>query len=102
MVSYKLSNRATADLVRIWLRGLREYGLEQADKYYNTLFDRLELAENLFLYQAVDDIHEGYRRSPCGVDAIYYRFENDIVEIMSIIGQQDTERLKGSEPMPAS
>ena len=93
MGSYKLSNEAEADLERIWLRGLREYGLEQADKYYNTLFDRFEeLAENPFLYQAVDDIREGYRRSPCGVDAIYYRFENDIVEIMNIIGQQDTEK----------
>ncbi|MEW8500979.1 MAG: type II toxin-antitoxin system RelE/ParE family toxin [Candidatus Thiodiazotropha taylori] len=92
MGSYKRSNKATADLERIWLHGLREYGLEQADKYYNTLFDRFEeLAENPFLYQAVDDICGGYRRSPCGVDAIYYRFENDIVEIMSIIGQQDTE-----------
>ncbi|MCG8038839.1 MAG: type II toxin-antitoxin system RelE/ParE family toxin [Candidatus Thiodiazotropha taylori] len=92
MGSYKLSNKAITDLERIWLRGLREYGLEQADNYYNTLFDRFEeLAENPFLYQAVDDICGGYRRSPCGVDAIYYRFENDIVEIMSIIGQQDTE-----------
>ena len=93
MGSYKLSNEAEADLERIWLRGLRKYGLEQADKYYNTLFDRFEeLAENPFLYQAVDNIREGYRRSPCGVDAIYYRFENDIVEIMNIIGQQDTEK----------
>ena len=93
MGSYKLSNEAEADLERIWLRGLREYGLEQADKYYNTLFDRSEeLAENPLLYQAVDNIREGYRRSPCGVDAIYYRFENDIVEIMNIIGQQDTEK----------
>ena len=92
MGTYKLSNEAEADLERIWLRDLREYGLEQADKYYNTLFDRFEeLAENPLLYQAVGDIREGYRRSPCGVDAIYYRFENDIVEIMSIIGQQDTE-----------
>jgi toxin ParE1/3/4 len=41
------------------------------------------------LYQAVDDIRPGYRRSVCGVDSIYYRAVDDIVEIMRILGQQD-------------
>jgi toxin ParE1/3/4 len=43
------------------------------------------------LYQAVDDIREGYRRSVCGVDSIYYRVDGDIVEIMAILGQQDVD-----------
>jgi len=55
-------------------------------------FERFELlAEQPYLYQAVDDIREGYRRSVCGVDSIYYRVDGDTVEIMSIIGQQDLE-----------
>jgi toxin ParE1/3/4 len=92
MGTYKLSEDAEADLERIWLRGLKEYGLEQADKYYDAFFERFEeLAENPYLYQAVDDIREGYRRSPCGVDSIYYRIDGDTVEIMSIIGRQDIE-----------
>jgi len=89
---YKLSNEAEADLDRIWLRGLKEYGLEQADKYYNALFDRFEeLADNPYLYQLVDDIRQSYRRSPCGVDTIYYRINGGCVEIMNIIGRQDIE-----------
>jgi toxin ParE1/3/4 len=43
------------------------------------------------LYPAVDDISEGYRRSVCGVDSIYYRIEGETVEIMAIIGRQDLE-----------
>jgi toxin ParE1/3/4 len=43
------------------------------------------------LYPAVDDIREGYRRSVCGVDSIYYRIEGETVEIMAIIGRQDVE-----------
>jgi toxin ParE1/3/4 len=55
MGTYKLSKDAEADLNRIWLHGLRNYGLEQADNYYNALFDRFEeLAENPYLYQSVD------------------------------------------------
>lgn len=92
MGTYRLSKDAEVDLERIWLRGLKEFGPEQADRYYSALFERFEkLAENPYLYQAVDDLREGYRRSPCGVDAIYYRVVGETVEIMSIIGRQDAE-----------
>ena len=92
MGTYRLSEHAKEDLRRIYRRGLREYGEAQADEYYNALFDRFEqIAEQPFLYPAVDDIREGYRRSVCGVDSIYYRIAGDTVEIMAIIGRQDVE-----------
>ncbi len=90
MGSYKLSEVAKADLRRIYRRGLREHGEAQADRYYNALFDRFEqLAQQPLLYQAVDDIREGYRRSVCGVDSIFYRVDGETVEIMAIIGHQN-------------
>ena len=92
MGTYRLSENAREDLRRIYRRGLREYGEAQADEYYNALFDRFEeIAEQPFLYPAVDDIREGYRRSVCGVDSIYYRIEGETVEIIAIIGRQDVE-----------
>lgn len=48
-----------------------------------------ELAEAPYMYQAVDQIRNGYRRSVCGVDSIYYRLNDDMVEIMRVIGRQD-------------
>jgi len=92
MATYRLSENAREDLRRIYRRGLREYGEAQADEYYNALFERFEeIAEQPFLYPALDDIREGYRRSVCGVDSIYYRIEGGTVEIMAIIGRQDVE-----------
>jgi toxin ParE1/3/4 len=92
MGNYKLSEDAKADLIRIHQRGVHEYGETQADKYYAAFFDRFEqLAEQPYLYQAVDYIREGYRRSVCGVDSIYYRVAGDTVEIMNILGRQDTD-----------
>jgi toxin ParE1/3/4 len=92
MGTYRLTENAKEDLRRIYRRGLREYGEAQADDYYNALFDRFEqIAEQPLLYPAVDDIREGYRRSVCGVDSIYYRIEGETVEIMAIIGRQDVE-----------
>lgn len=93
MGNYRLTIDAKADLKRIYRRGLREHGEVQADKYYNAFFDRFEqLAQQPLLYQAVDDIREGYRRCVCGVDSIYYRLDGETVEIMAIIGQQDINK----------
>jgi toxin ParE1/3/4 len=91
METYRLTKDAQDDLHRIWLRGLQEYGEEQADKYFMAFFERFEqIGEQPYLYPAVDYIREGYRRSVCGVDSIYYRVKGDVVEIMNIIGRQDT------------
>ena len=92
MGNYRLSENAKADLTRIYRRGLREHGEVQADKYYNAFFDRFEqLAEQPLLYPLVNEIREGYRRSVCGLDSIYYRVHEETVEIMAIIGQQELE-----------
>jgi toxin ParE1/3/4 len=90
VASYRISEDAKADLNRIYRRGVRDHGEAQADRYFDAFFQRFEhLARQPSLYQAVDDIRPGYRRSVCGVDSIYYRVVDDIVEIMRILGQQD-------------
>ncbi len=92
MGSYRLSENAKLDLKRIYIRGLRLYGEIQADRYFNEFFERFEqIAEQPLLHPTVDEIRSGYRRSVCGVDSIYYRISSGYsVEIMAIIGQQDT------------
>ena len=90
MPSYKLSNDAKMDLAYIYWRGVNEFGEVQADIYLQSLLSRFEeIAEAPSQYQAVDHIREGYRRSVCGVDSIYYRIDNDTVEVMRILGRQD-------------
>jgi toxin ParE1/3/4 len=92
MGSYKITDDAQADLDRIWRRGLKEWDEAQADKYYNAFFDRFELlAEQPYLYPTADYIREGYRKSVCGVDTIYYRVVGETVEIMNVLGRQDRD-----------
>jgi len=92
MGTYRLSEAAKADLIRIYQRGLQEFGEVQADAYFNAFFERFELlADQPLAYPAVDNIRVGYRRSVCGADSIYYRVRGDIVEILAIIGQQDLD-----------
>ena len=92
MGKYRLTTKAEADLIRIHQWGVRTHGEARADAYYFAFFDHFdELAEQPLLYPAVDDIREGYRRSVCGVDSVYYRIAGDTVEIVAIIGQQDID-----------
>jgi len=94
MIKYKLSNEAKEDLIRIHQYGIKRFGVNQADKYFNSLFDHFEIiAKRPLSFEAVDFIKPGYRRCVCGVDSIYFRMSDDSVEIMTIIGRQDLNQL---------
>lgn len=92
MANYKLSIAAKNDLVRIYRYGLNQFGEAVADKYYNELFDHFEqIAEQPFSYASVQELKEGYRRSVCGVESIFYKVDKEGVEIMRILGRQDSQ-----------
>jgi toxin ParE1/3/4 len=54
-------------------------------------FERI--AENPLSFESVDFIKPRYRRCVCGVDSIFYKMTEDVVEIMTIIGRQDLNQL---------
>ncbi len=94
MSNYRLSYVAKEDLIQIHQFGVKRFGVTQADKYFETFFEYLDLiAKQPFTFESVDFIKPGYRRCVCSSDSIYYRVENDIVEIMTIIGRQDLSNL---------
>ena len=91
MANYKLSENAIADLRHIYWHGLAEFGESEADTYYDNLFDYFDrIAQNPYMYVAVPDVKKDYRRCVCGVDNIYYRIRDGKIEIMRILGAQDT------------
>lgn len=93
MGSYRLSKKAGQDLARILDYGIDRFGLEQALAYYDAMQGRLdEIAKNPLRYPAVNHIHKGYRRSVCGSHSIYYRVDNQVVEIMRLINREDIRK----------
>lgn len=94
MCKYKLSNVAKEDLIRIHHYGVKQFGLKQADKYFDSFFVHFELiAKNPQSFESVDFIKPGYRRCVCGVDSIFYKINGDEIEIMAIFGRQDLNQL---------
>jgi toxin ParE1/3/4 len=94
MAKYRLSNAAKEDLIRIHHYGVENFGMTQTDKYFDSFFEYFELiAQRPFSFESVDHIKKGYRRCVCGIDSIYYKINNEIVEIMAIIGRQDINNI---------
>ena len=94
MASYRLSLRADEDLSRVYEYGLIHFGQDRADRYYDGLIERLEaIAVRPRLWPAVDHIRLGYRRSVYGRHSIYYRIDSDVIMIVRILGQQDSQQL---------
>lgn len=94
MADYKLSNTAREDLIRIHQFGVYQFGERQADLYIDSFFEHFELiAQRPYAFESVDFIRVGYRRCICGSDSIFYKIEEGTVEIMTIIGRQDTNKI---------
>tara|TARA_Y100000031_G_scaffold9988_1_gene10767 strand:+ start:36 stop:323 length:288 start_codon:yes stop_codon:yes gene_type:complete len=91
---YRLSNEAKEDLIRIHHYEVEDFGMVQADKYFNSFFNCFDIiSQRPFSFEAVDHVTKGYRRCVCGADSIYYRINNNIIEIMAIRGRQDLRNI---------
>ncbi|MFI8605165.1 type II toxin-antitoxin system RelE/ParE family toxin [Cellulophaga baltica] len=94
MTDYKLSNVAKEDLIRIHRYGVKKFGMAQADKYFDSFFEYFNIiAQSPYSFESVDFIKKGYKRCVCGSDSIYYKINENIVEIMAIVGKQDFKNI---------
>lgn len=90
MASYRLSKRADEDYESIYLFGLLNFGLIQADAYADGLEERFEqIASQPDLYPAIDHVKSGCRLSVYESHSIYYRVEQTGVLIVRILRNQD-------------
>lgn len=94
MAEYRLSHEASKDLIRIHHYGVEQFGISHADKYFDTLFEYFDIiAKRPFSFESVEFIKPGYRRCVCGTDSIFYKINDNGVDIMAIIGKQDLNNL---------
>jgi len=89
-MNFKLTKEAEFDLIKIHHFGIYRFGETQADRYYYSFFEQFDaICKTPYTFPKVDHIRTGYRRCVCGVDSIYFRILDDIIEITAIIGRQD-------------
>ena len=91
MGTYRLSEQADADLIRIHQWRVRHHGEAQADAWGFGLIDQFQaIADHPLSYPKVDELRQGYRRCVFNQrDSIYLRMVGEAVEIMAIVSHQD-------------
>ena len=89
MAKYRLSSEAKNDLIRIHHYGVEKFGMTQADKYFESFFEYFDIiAKRPYSFESVEYIRKEYRRCVCGKDSIYFKINDDTIEIMAIVGRQ--------------
>ncbi len=89
MCKYRISEKAVADLERIWIYTFENWSVNQADRYYNLIIDEIKfIAENFMSGKSMEHIRRGYRVSKVKSHLIFYRkFDDNQIEVIRILHQ---------------
>lgn len=84
--SFVISKKAIADLEAIWLYTVEKWSIEQADRYYNLIFEEINyLCKNNNAGKSMEHVRKGYRASKVKSHFIFYRTLNNTIEIIRIL-----------------
>lgn len=94
MAEYRLAPAAERDLERIWVYTQQQWGIEQANRYLDTLTAAFAgLAQSPATAPACDHIRPSYRRSPVERHWVYFRITAyGIAIIRVLLGRMDAPR----------
>ena len=96
-MEYKISEKAFEDIDNIWLYTMETWSAEQADRYYNLIFDEIErIAEYPLLGKDYAYIRKNYRCAIVESHLIFYKYEKqqNFIEIIRILHQSmDVEKI---------
>jgi len=77
---------AETDLENIWLYSFEQWNEEQADRYHDQLIEGLEnLKANPKIGKSRESIREGYRSIQINHHIIYYRLDDEIIDIIRVL-----------------
>ncbi len=86
MINYKILPKARDDLEAIWLYGVNQWGLKQAEQYLEELEQNFQLiTENPKFYREREEFTPPVRICHCGRHLIIYMIEGDHVLIIRIL-----------------
>jgi toxin ParE1/3/4 len=70
---FVISKKAVSDLEEIWLYTVEKWSIEQADRYYNLIFDEIGyICKNINAGKSIEHVRKGYRASKVKSHLIFY------------------------------
>ena len=86
---FVISKKAVSDLEEIWLYTVEKWSIEQADRYYNLMFDEINyICKNINAGKSMEHVRKGYRASKVKSLFIFYRVLNDTIELIRILHER--------------
>ena len=76
---FVITKKAVADLEEIWLYTFEKWSVEQADRYYNLIFDEIKfICKNKNAGKSMEHLRKGYRSSKVKSHLIFYRIQHPL------------------------
>lgn len=87
---YEISEKARQDIESIWFYTLENFSKEQADRYYQLIFDEIEfIAGHFESGRPMDHLRKVYRAAKVKSHIIFYRkSKKNNVEIIRVLHQK--------------
>lgn len=86
---YVISRKAIADLEDIYAYTARTWSVSQADRYYKLLFDEItHICRHPESGRDMTHIRKAYKASKVKSHVIFYRVNNEVIEIVRILHER--------------
>jgi toxin ParE1/3/4 len=89
-VKYRLSSKARIDLINIWEFTLNNWSIDQADRYYNLIIDKInDICKKPDLGKNYNHVRKDYWGINIKSHIIFYKIDDQgIIEIIRILHQR--------------
>jgi toxin ParE1/3/4 len=90
MTGYILSFEALEDINDIWMYTAEKWSVEQADRYYNLIFDEIEyIVENFEMARDFSRIKKDYRYTKVKSHLIFFKkADSNLIEIVRVLHEK--------------
>ncbi len=90
MSKYIINEKALDDINKIWIYTAENWSIEQADRYYNLIFDEIEyIVDHFEMARDFGNIRKSYRCSKVKSHLIFFKKMNEKeIEIIRVLHER--------------
>jgi toxin ParE1/3/4 len=90
MSEYIISGKALDDINNIWIYTAENWSIEQADRYYNLIFDEIEyIADNFEMARDFGAIRKNYKCSKVKSHLVFFKkTKSNEIEVVRILHEK--------------
>ena len=86
---FVICKKAVSDLEEIWLYTVEKWSVQQADRYYNLIFNEINyISKSSTAGKSMEHVRKSYRASKVNSHLILYRVINDTIEVIRILHER--------------